>query len=255
MSESSAPWRALEEPAAGAAAPRPGNDGAVVTTSSLPSAWIIAAAVAATLLMGAAILLVVSGGQGSVAVDGATGQTGAIGTVSAAGSSRPRDPGPSAAAATELVIDVQGAVVRPGIVRLPAGSRVADAIGAAGGYGPRVAAERVGRTLNLAAPLHDGDQVVVPSRDDSVAVGSVAPGGSGTGAASGSGSGANGGPVDLNRATTSELDALPGIGPVTAAKIIAAREEQPFTSLEDLRTRKVLGAATLEKLKDLVVVR
>ena len=153
----------------------------------------------------------------------------------------------ASSAPKDLVVDVQGAVVRPGIVHLPAGSRVADAIAAAGGYGPRVAADRVGQTLNLAALVKDGDQVVVPSRDDR---GPTMPTGSG-----GSGTAGGGGPIDLNHATVAELDALPGIGPVTAAKIVAARDEQAFASVDDLRTRKILGAATFEKVKDLVVVR
>jgi competence protein ComEA len=204
----------------------------------------------AVLLIGAAVVLVVSGGHGSVAVDG--------GLPLASGSNRPvAAGGQDPASAGLLVVDVQGAVVRPGIVRLAAGSRVADAITAAGGYGPRVAADRVGQTLNLAALLKDGDQVIVPSRDDPPPRPAGTGGGGSSGATASGGGGGSGpsGPLDLNQATAAELDALPGIGPVTVAKIIAAREEQPFTSVEDLTTRKVLGAATLAKIKDLVVVR
>jgi competence protein ComEA len=163
---------------------------------------------------------------------------------------------PPAASGGDLVIDVQGAVLRPGVHNLVGGSRVADAIAAAGGYGPRVDAERAGRELNLAAELRDGDRVLVPSRDDPPlpATGTGGPGSNGgTGGSTGAGSGPKN-LIDLNHATASELDTLPGVGPATAEKIIAAREEQPFATIGALRDRKVVGAATFEKLKTLVTV-
>ena len=245
MSETSAPWRAIEDPVAATGGSRDAAAGVVGVAARPFAAWWVAAAMGlAAVLIGVAGLLVVSGGQGSVAVEGG----GAALNVDA--SADPATPGARGAVGGELVVDVQGSVLRPGVVRLPAGARVADAIAAAGGYGPRVAVDRVGQVLNLAAALRDGDQVVVPSRDDPATAATRSPAVGGPGSSSG-----GSGPVDLNRATASELDALPGIGPVTAAKIIAARDEQPFASLDDLRTRKVLGAATLEKIKDLVVVR
>jgi competence protein ComEA len=150
----------------------------------------------------------------------------------------------------ELVVEIVGAVSHPGVFRMPHDARIGDLLTAAGGYGPRVDAARAGRELNLAAPLHDGDQVRVPSRDD-IPGPSAGSGGGSPGGLSGSSSG----PIDLNRATASELDSLPGIGPATAAKILASRDGQPFVAVDDLRTRKLVGQKTFDGLKDLVTVR
>ena len=150
-------------------------------------------------------------------------------------------------AAPELVIDVEGAVLRPGVHHVAAGSRVGDAINAAGGYSAQVDLAAASATLNLAAPLIDGAKVHVPVRGESAF--SVAPGGGQSG-----GGGGVGGPINLNSATADELDTLPGIGPVTAAKIIAAREQAPFATLDELVSREVLGPATLEKIRALATV-
>ncbi|HET9521149.1 MAG TPA: ComEA family DNA-binding protein [Candidatus Limnocylindrales bacterium] len=246
MDRSAAPWRVLEEQVsdgvAGAADGSPGRGAAGAPLAGLGWGTLAAIAVAAVLAV-AAFLIAATGPGGTVAVDTADGGSGFAGPGSA-------DPGGGTPAGTEIVVDVQGAVVKPGVLHLPAGSRVGDAIASAGGYGPRVDAERAGRELNLAATLKDGDRVVVPSRDDPPAT----VGGGGGGGEGGSGR-ETGGLVDLNSATTSELDALPGVGPVTAQKIIDARAEQPFASVEDLRDRKIVGASAFERLRELVTVR
>ena len=138
-----------------------------------------------------------------------------------------------------LVVDVEGAVLRPGIIQLPAGSRVADVVAAAGGYGPDADLKAAAAQVNLAALVRDGQQIVVP--------------GLGVPAAS-AGGGTIGGLLDLNSASSSALDALPGIGPVSVQKIVAARTEKPFGSVDELVTRKVLTKAQLDKIRDLVTV-
>jgi competence protein ComEA len=140
----------------------------------------------------------------------------------------------AAAAKPRLVVDVVGAVRRPGLYRLVPGARVAAAVAAAGGVTAK--ADRIG--VNFAAPLTDGQQVVVPVR----------------GAAAASGTSASSGPVSLSAATPEQLDALPGIGPSTAAKIIAFRQAHgAFHSVEELDAVPGIGPARLAELKGLVV--
>ena len=154
-------------------------------------------------------------------------------------------PTSSAAAtpASELLVDVQGAVRRPGLVRVPPGSRVADAIAAAGGYSGKADLLAAASSINLAAALADGAQVFVPIQGVASAPGPSAPGAV-----------AGGGLVNLNTASPEELEALPGIGPVTVQKIVAARTERPFTTLEELLERDVMHSGQLEDIRDLVTL-
>jgi competence protein ComEA len=142
----------------------------------------------------------------------------------------------------EVVVDVAGAVVTPGVHHLEAGARVTDAVEAAGGLAPDADRAR----LNLAAVLVDGQQVYVAR------VGEAPP------AASNPDATATSGPaplVDLNTASADELDALPGIGPTTAEAIIDHRERNgPFASVEDLLDVRGIGDAKLEQLRDRVTV-
>jgi competence protein ComEA len=135
--------------------------------------------------------------------------------------------------APRLVVDVAGAVRRPGIYRLATGTRVDDAVAAAGGGTARADITAV----NLAAPLSDGEQVLVPAR----------------GAAGAAGASAGSTVVDLNSATAEQLDTLPGVGPSTAAKIVAYRQQHgAFHSLAELDAISGIGPSKLAELKGLV---
>jgi competence protein ComEA len=139
---------------------------------------------------------------------------------------------------SELVVDVAGAVQQPGLHRLRNGDRVADAIDAAGGYAARVDLAAAGSALNLAELLTDGAKVVVPELGmEAAALGEPADG-----------------RIDLNTADQAALESLPGIGPVTAGKIMAARSARAFASVGELLDRDIVGQAVYDDIVDLVRV-
>ncbi len=143
---------------------------------------------------------------------------------------------------SDVVVDVTGAVRNPGVYRMPAGSRVDDAVKRAGGATGKAATD----SINLAARLADGQQVVVPEV--------VAPSGSGepgTGAAAVPAPEAEDGPISLATATAAELDTIDGIGPVTAEDIINFREEHGgLSSVDQLDQISGIGPATMESLRE-----
>ena len=161
-----------------------------------------------------------SGGSGSSAGAGASGVAG------------PSD---------QVAVHVAGRVRHPGLVRLPAGSRVQDAITAAGGATPGADLD----AINLARKLTDGEQVRVPGPGD------PAPPPPPDGA---SGPATPSAPLDLNTATVEQLDTLPGVGEVTAGRIVAYRSAHPFTTVDELLEVPGIGQRRFEQLKDLVTV-
>lgn len=171
---------------------------------------------------------------------------------------------PAASIQTGIRVEISGGVAQPGVISLPEGSRLIDAVSAAGGWGERVDPLRVELCLNLAAPLEDGGAVRIPTRDDRLLLGltgvecgplysSASEIASTVEANSSNGSSATGGKIDLNRASAEELDTLPGIGPATAAKIIAARTEKPFVIVDDLRDLKIISESVLQGIRALVI--
>ena len=183
------------------------------------------------LLVGARFV-VRAGTPAGAAAPPIVGSAGATSTDSSAGA--------PVAATTRLVVYVVGAVRRPGLYRLPQGSRVADAVARAGG----VTRKADPAALNLAAPIADGEQVLVPAR---LAVAVAASQGAAV-------PGVPRGPIQLSSATAEQLDSLSGIGPATAQKILDYRAEHgAFRSVEELDEVPGIGPARVEQLRGLVI--
>jgi len=250
---------------------------------SVPARLLVAVVVVTLLVAGAALLWSwpradVTGSVGSVGGPGSAG--GAPGAAASIGPGEPRDPfapaspapgpsgarvasgpsmgGTSPALPTEVVVHVAGAVRHPGLVRLPAGSRVADAVAAAGGLRP-------GRSLgatNLARLVADGERIEVGAAAPVQGAGAASGGASGTPASPGGSPGGppggttgGGTPVDLNSATAEQLDALPGIGPVTASRILQWRAAHGrFSVVDELAEVPGIGPKTLADLRPYVRV-
>jgi competence protein ComEA len=146
-------------------------------------------------------------------------------------------PAPTRSPEPLILVDVTGAVAHPGAYRLAAGSRTVDALLAAGG----MTGEADLDALNKAAPIHDGQRIYVPRPGETVPAGS---GGSDVQLK-----------IDLNHATVAELEALPGVGPTTAARIVRSRGSHPFARIEELQTRGLVTARVFADLKDMVTTR
>lgn len=141
-----------------------------------------------------------------------------------------------------LHIDVEGAVVHPGVYVLPQNARVQEALVAAGGLAGNADRDFVAKSLNLAAKLFDGAKVYIPKMGETPTAGSSA-------TANYAGSQVN--LLDINSATADKLDNLPGVGPVTAQKIITGR---PYQAVDDLLNKKIVSSSVFQKIKDLITV-
>lgn len=209
----------------------------------------LAIAACAAILLAAIVVRTVSAGASTVVVppDGlATGppEATAVGPDESASPSAPDD-SPTASAPAEVVVHVAGEVVSPGLVRLPVGSRVADAVAAAGGAGPNADLDAV----NLARVLVDGEQVYLPAPGESV------PATSGQGGGAATGSGVAAALINLNQASAAELEELPGIGPSLAARIVAWREEHGgFQDVAELDEVSGIGPSLMAQLTPLVTL-
>lgn len=142
-------------------------------------------------------------------------------------------PGP--VSVQKIAVDVEGAVIKPGVYELSSGSRIVDALSAAGGMSEEADRDYVQKSINLAQKITDGIKIYIPRVGEQVL--SVS-----TNVVAGSNS-----TININTASESDLDLLPGVGSVTAGKIIAGR---PYTSIQGLLDQKVLTASVFEKIKN-----
>ena len=161
-------------------------------------------------------------------------------TIAEAAPSAAQQRSASASPAVMLIVDVAGAVHQPGVYEFAEGDRVIDAIERAGGPMPKADLS----LLNLAAPLADGTQILVPKAGPP---GAVVPGGGAPGSA--------GSLLNINTASATELETLSGIGEVLAATIVEYRDQNgPFASVDDLLDVSGIGPATLEEIRDQVTI-
>lgn len=147
-----------------------------------------------------------------------------------------------------ITIDVEGAVINPGVYELPDGSRVSDALATVGGLGKNADEGWVAKNLNKAAKLVDGGKIYIPSVNETEGKiqnpKSKVPNSQGEKLL-----GVTTEQVNINTASQLELESLPGVGPVTAQKIIGAR---PYQTIEELKSKKAVGNALYEKIKDMI---
>lgn len=171
-----------------------------------------------------------------------------IGGIFAPGLNKQRSkeyPKESLVEATKMIsVDVSGAVNKPGVYQLSNGSRIEEAIAAAGGFKETANGEYISKYLNMAQRLSDGTKVYVPVAGDPTSPGGYA----GQGQIAGANTQAK---VNVNTATQAEIEALSGIGPATASKIISGR---PYQQIEELLSKKIVGKTLFEKIKDSLVI-
>ncbi len=138
-----------------------------------------------------------------------------------------------------IKVDISGAVIKPGLVEIPADSRVQDVLISAGGIDAKADRNYISRSINLAQPVQDGMKIYIPFEGESVSANTE----------SGGGAGGQSSSFNINSASQAKLEELPGVGPVTAKKIIDGR---PYGDVSELSTKKVVSKAVFDKIKDQV---